>query len=177
MMARFAPRGRPRGSSYTRSVSSPAHDRRARVLAPAVAAALVAEQVASNAGRDALFLTHFDVTTLPWFVAAAAALKPFNVCHVDVSTDYGRKVAEAFHATSFPHTAIIDKTGAVVIHKQPGKVAADQWQSMLVKYQDGQQAVAQTSYYRGAVATSGTVMGTMYPNCPACQRKAMGMSF
>ncbi len=39
-----------------------------------VAVALVAEQVASNAGRDALFLTHFDVTTLPWFAAAAAAL-------------------------------------------------------------------------------------------------------
>jgi hypothetical protein len=39
-----------------------------------VAAALVAQQVASSAGRDALFLTHFEVTTLPWFVAAAAAL-------------------------------------------------------------------------------------------------------
>jgi hypothetical protein len=39
-----------------------------------VAAALVALQVGSNAGRDALFLTHFSVTTLPWFVAAAAAL-------------------------------------------------------------------------------------------------------
>ena len=50
------------------------NDARARGLAPAVAAALVAQQVASNAGRDALFLTHFDVTTLPWFTAAAAAL-------------------------------------------------------------------------------------------------------
>lgn len=118
-----------------------------------------------------------DANLLDQSGAAAAALKPFNVCHVDVSTDYGRKVAEAFHATSFPHTAIIDKTGAVVIHNQPGKIADDQWQSMLVKYQDGQQPVTQTSYYRGAVATSGTVMGTMYPNCPACQRKAMGMSF
>lgn len=39
-----------------------------------MAAALVAQQVASNAGRDALFLTHFEVTTLPWFVAGAAAL-------------------------------------------------------------------------------------------------------
>lgn len=48
-------------------------DARARSLAPIVAAALVAQQVASNAGRDALFLTHFDVTTLPWFVAGAAA--------------------------------------------------------------------------------------------------------
>ena len=56
------------------TVSSLDPDGRARALAPVVAAALVAQQVASNAGRDALFLTHFDVTTLPWFVAAAAAL-------------------------------------------------------------------------------------------------------
>ncbi len=59
---------------YTPGVSAADPDARARSLAPIVAAALVAQQVASNAGRDALFLTHFDVTTLPWFVAAAAAL-------------------------------------------------------------------------------------------------------
>ena len=55
-------------------MSAADRDARARSLAPIVAAALVAQQVASNAGRDALFLTHFDVTTLPWFVAGAAAL-------------------------------------------------------------------------------------------------------
>lgn len=59
---------------YTPGVPAADPDARARSLAPIVAAALVAQQVASNAGRDALFLTHFDVTTLPWFVAGAAAL-------------------------------------------------------------------------------------------------------
>jgi hypothetical protein len=54
----------------------PATDRdaRARTLAPVVATALIAQAVASNAARDALFLTHYPVTTLPYFVAAAALL-------------------------------------------------------------------------------------------------------
>jgi hypothetical protein len=38
------------------------------------AAALIAQQVASNALRDALFLTWFEVTTLPYFMAAGAVL-------------------------------------------------------------------------------------------------------
>ena len=46
----------------------------ARIAAPITAAAIVAQQVASNASRDALFLSHFAVTTLPYFVAAAALL-------------------------------------------------------------------------------------------------------
>ena len=43
-------------------------------MAPLTAAALLAQQVASNALRDALFLTWFPVTTLPYFIAAAAIL-------------------------------------------------------------------------------------------------------
>ena len=46
----------------------------ALLLAPLTAAALIAQQVASNAVRDALFLTWFQVTTLPYFMAAAAVL-------------------------------------------------------------------------------------------------------
>ena len=44
------------------------------LVAPITAAALIAQQVASNAIRDALFLTWFPVTTLPYFMAAAAIL-------------------------------------------------------------------------------------------------------
>ena len=68
------PRLRAGAVNYTPEVTTADLDARARSLAPIVAAALVAQQVASNAGRDALFLTHFSVTTLPWFVAGAAAL-------------------------------------------------------------------------------------------------------
>jgi hypothetical protein len=48
--------------------------RSALLFAPLTAAALIAQQVASNALRDALFLTWFEVTTLPYFMAAAAVL-------------------------------------------------------------------------------------------------------
>ena len=48
--------------------------RRVHVVAPVIAAALIAQQVASNAVRDALFLTWYQVTSLPYFMAAAAVL-------------------------------------------------------------------------------------------------------
>ena len=48
--------------------------RREHVVAPLIAAALIAQQVASNAVRDALFLTWFHVTSLPYFIVAAALL-------------------------------------------------------------------------------------------------------
>jgi hypothetical protein len=47
---------------------------RAHLVAPLTAAALLAQQVASNALRDALFLSWFPVTTLPYFMAISAVL-------------------------------------------------------------------------------------------------------
>jgi hypothetical protein len=44
------------------------------MLAPVIAAALIAQQVGSNALRDGLFLSAFPVPTLPYFMAAAAVL-------------------------------------------------------------------------------------------------------
>ncbi|HET6898173.1 MAG TPA: hypothetical protein VFK70_07490 [Vicinamibacteria bacterium] len=44
------------------------------LVAPLTAAALIAQQVGSNAVRDGLFLSHFAVTTLPYFIAGAALL-------------------------------------------------------------------------------------------------------
>lgn len=45
-----------------------------RVVAPATALAMLAVQVGANATRDALFLSSFPVTDLPWFVAASATV-------------------------------------------------------------------------------------------------------
>lgn len=103
-------------------------------------------------------------------------LKPYRLCRVDVSTDYGKKVAEAFGATEFPHTTIIDKTGRVVLFKKPGKIAGDQWKTTLSKFETGEQAVSQTSYYRGANilgASAQPMSNGSY--CPSCQRKPMGL--
>ncbi|HEY8154019.1 MAG TPA: hypothetical protein VII72_07830 [Myxococcota bacterium] len=42
-------------------------------------AAMIAQQVAGKATRDALFLSSFDVATLPWMMAASAVLSIFAV--------------------------------------------------------------------------------------------------
>jgi len=47
------------------------------VVAPVTAAALIAQQVASNAIRDGLFLSVFPVQSLPYFMAGAAVLAIF----------------------------------------------------------------------------------------------------
>jgi hypothetical protein len=47
---------------------------RVHVVAPLTAAALIAQRVGSNAIRDALFLSWFPVTSLPYFIGGAALL-------------------------------------------------------------------------------------------------------
>jgi hypothetical protein len=106
----------------------------------------------------------------------AKLLESYELCHVDVSTPYGQKVAEAFRATQFPHTAIIDRTGAVVIFKKPGQMAAEEWNATLAKYQSGERPTPRTSYFRAGwtmPASYPATMGGSY--CPSCQRGAMGM--
>jgi hypothetical protein len=116
----------------------------------------------------------FDSKLLAAEGEQAQVLKSYRLCRVDVSTDYGQKVAQAFGATQFPHTAIIDKTGSTVLFKKPGQIAGEEWQSTLAKFEKGVAPKPQTVYFRG-----NTVLGaqTSQPisNCPSCQRKAMMM--
>src|SRR4029079_3755427 len=58
-------------------------------------------------------------------------LKPYRLCHVDVTTEYGQKVAKAFNAKEFPHVAIIDKTGSMVIFKKTGQIDSPEWEKIL----------------------------------------------
>ena len=95
-------------------------------------------------------------------------LKPYRLCHVDVSTGYGKKVAKAFHATSFPHVAIIDKTGSTVIFRKSGKIQADEWQQILAKHKSGDRSLAR-SVSRTSYKPSGS-SDVLRPDCPNCQR-------
>lgn len=97
-------------------------------------------------------------------------LGAYECCHVDVTTEYGKKVADAFKADEFPFAAIIDKTGSVVLHKTAGKVSDQKWQETLATYKAGERKTKalQTSYFRGGVSTS--VQSPSY--CPSCQRRA-----
>ena len=78
------PPARPRGGVRVRRRPAPRRPARreaavvsaprVQLAATATAAALVAQQVGSNAIRDGLLLSHFPVTAVPWFVGAAAVL-------------------------------------------------------------------------------------------------------
>lgn len=101
----------------------------------------------------------------------AAALKPYKLCHVDVTTAYGKKVAKAFHANSFPHVAIIDKTGSTVIFRKTGQIAADEWQTILTKHKSGDKSLSKTvsrSTYKPLSSSS----EILKPYCPNCQRNS-----
>jgi uncharacterized protein (DUF1778 family) len=97
-------------------------------------------------------------------------LGAYECCHVDVTSEYGKKVADAFKAHEFPFAAIIDKTGSVVLHKTAGKMSDETWQKTLATYKAGerQTKAIQTTYFRGEVTSS--VQSPSY--CPSCQRRA-----
>src|SRR3954453_8329558 len=67
-------------------------------------------------------------------------LRPYRLCHVDVSTEYGQKVAKAFKAKEFPQVAIIDKTGSTVIFKKAGQIKPGEWKEILTSYKSGERS-------------------------------------
>lgn len=108
-------------------------------------------------------------------------LSKYDLCRVDVSTEYGQKVAKAFGAKSFPHVAFVDKTGAVVLHTHQGKISADTWNSSLTKYQTGEQpqrhiVMRPTSETSTVIYEAQPVMQYEQPvyrdnsYCPSCQK-------
>ncbi len=128
----------------------------------------------------------------------AKLLASYQLCHIDASTKYGQKVAKAFHANEFPFTAIIDKTGLVVLHKKQGPLTDAQWHETLSAYKQGErpQPLVHSTAYRGETivndhvvvespnystdyssgstfsypAASSSVISPSY--CPSCQRNA-----
>lgn len=104
-------------------------------------------------------------------VQGDAALQPYQLCHVDVTTGYGKKVAKAFHATSFPHVAIIDKTGSTVIFRKSGNVEAEEWQQILTRYKSGDRSLAKT-VSRTSYKPSSSSSDVLQPYCPSCQRNS-----
>jgi len=64
-------------------------------------------------------------------------LTNYTTCRVDVGTEHGIQVAQAFKVTRFPYTVITDKHVAKIILRRHGNFTANEWISMLVDYQDG----------------------------------------
>ena len=91
-------------------------------------------------------------------------LRPYQLCHVDVDTNYGQKVAKAFGVSEFPHTAIIDKTGSVIIYAKSGELSASEWETTLADHKKGERTT--TSLVSKFEASSGDAK----PYCASCQR-------
>lgn len=103
----------------------------------------------------------------------AELLKPYRLCHIDVSSDYGKRVAEAFHASSFPYTAIIDKTGSVIIYAKSGTLSEKEWSTTLTSYKTGDRT--ETMVMTSRANTSNVIFSkpSQVPAssyCPSCQR-------
>jgi hypothetical protein len=104
----------------------------------------------------------------------AALLKKYDLCRVDASTKYGKQVADAFKAKTFPHVAFVDKTGAVILHSHQGKIAKTTWESSLAKYQSGEQP---QKHIVLRPTTTSNVSGDYYQSqpssssyCPSCNK-------
>jgi hypothetical protein len=102
-------------------------------------------------------------------------LRPYQLCHVDVTTEYGKKVAKAFNATSFPHVAIIDKTGSLVLFSKSGKMNASQWEQALTRHKNGERIKAQSVSHVTYMPAESVIYST-FPSggsyCPNCQRQS-----
>lgn len=96
-------------------------------------------------------------------------LRPYRLCHVDVTTKYGKKVARAFKAKSFPHVAIIDKTGSTVIFRKTGSIGSTEWQRILTKHKSGDRSLAARTVSRTSYKPSDS---ESRPYCPSCQRNS-----
>jgi hypothetical protein len=100
-------------------------------------------------------------------------LRPYRLCHVDVTTQYGRKVAKAFRADRFPHVTIIDKTGSTVLFRRSGKINATEWATALTKHKSGERPLAQTVSHVSYQPSTPVIYSSPYPtsSCPNCQRR------
>lgn len=104
----------------------------------------------------------------------AKLLKRFRLCHIDASTPYGKKVASAFKAKRFPHVAIIDKSGKVVLFKKSGPIDKTEWTNALESHQDGERVAAKHVSYKLGGDSAETTTTPTHSNgsyCPSCQRK------
>jgi hypothetical protein len=62
-------------------------------------------------------------------------LGAYVLCRIDANSGYGKRVAEAFRVTEFPHSVIIDKTTKRILYSKTGEATDEAWKVTLTKYQ------------------------------------------
>jgi hypothetical protein len=58
----------------------------------------------------------------------------YQLCRVDITTPTGKKVAEAFGAEQFPHTAITDAGCKKIVFRKTGRFKSRDWWTMLASH-------------------------------------------
>jgi len=112
--------------------------------------------------------------------SGAFPLDSYALCHIDANTDYGKQVAEGFKVTEFPHVAIIDTSGGIVLRRVAGDVSQGEWKKILKEHKDGARSSAVshtvakpvTSTSRSYTPTISSPVSTpsyAKPYCPSCQ--------
>lgn len=140
---------------------------------------VVLDKPASDAGR-------LDPKLLDGAAASAnrlGLLMKYELCHIDVTSEYGQEVAKAFAAESFPFVAVIDKSGSVVLHRHSGTIAGESWDAMLADHQAGERGVAHTvakpivsepTTHPASINTMPSFGTPVYQTpgyCPSCQKR------
>jgi hypothetical protein len=96
-------------------------------------------------------VSRVDQVNLVADATQAELLKPYQLCHVDVTTDYGRRIAKAFGASRFPYTAITDKTASVIIFESHDKFDAQSWVTTLASHRRGERPEAEEGPFRRGI--------------------------
>jgi hypothetical protein len=131
---------------------------------------VVLEKPNSEEGRvDAKLLSENKVSGKEYEL-----LRPYRLCRVDVTTQYGKKVARAFRANTFPHVAIIDKTGSLVLYRKSGKMDSAEWQATLARHKNGERPKARPVTHVTYSPVEPAIYSSPFPasSCPNCQRQS-----
>ena len=87
---------------------------------------VVLENPANPAGK-------IDETKISEKDRQAIAKQKFELVRVDVNTDYGKRVAKAFGAKSFPYTAVTDDRSVNIVYRKAGPMSEKDWRVALAK--------------------------------------------
>jgi thioredoxin-related protein len=63
-------------------------------------------------------------------------LEGYELCRVDVTTEYGQKVAASYGATQFPYSVITDTSCRNILFRGKGKFSAEMWERTLDNYKE-----------------------------------------
>jgi hypothetical protein len=126
---------------------------------------VVLEDSANPQGR-------FDQQGLASQDSQVELLNHFRLCRMDVKTEYGKRVAEAFGAKQFPFTAITDKSAQYITFQAGGTMSADQWQQTLATRKDGELVSPSVQRVEASkIITGWPADGSSGSYCPNCVRR------